>query len=222
MRVDASVTPTTAGVPSERARIDVCENLPPRSVTNARARPTSRRAVTDGSSSSATTIEPDGMFRVSGARSSISARQHAPADVAHVDRALAQVGVGDLVERARELLDHLRHRRLRVDALVTHQRRDLVAERRVGQQQRLRREDVGLAGADLLADRRLQRQQILLGTGARGLETLELAGNLIGGDGAPRSCHAVRAGQHVSCAVSDARRDGCAFDHLPHHLRTAV
>ena len=56
----AEATPATAGVPSERARIELWENLLPLSVTNARTLSSSRRAVTEGRSSSETTIAPSG------------------------------------------------------------------------------------------------------------------------------------------------------------------
>ena len=50
-------TPVTAGMRIDRAKMEVCENLPPRSVTKARTR-SSSRAVADGESSSATRIDP--------------------------------------------------------------------------------------------------------------------------------------------------------------------
>jgi hypothetical protein len=73
MRWAASVTPATAGIPTERARIEVCENLPPRSVMKARTLPSSRRAVAEGSSSSATMIAPGGTSSSSGRQPSTSA-----------------------------------------------------------------------------------------------------------------------------------------------------
>ena len=57
----AEGTPATAGVPSDRARIELWENLLPRTVTNARTSSSWRRAVTEGKSSSATTIAPAGI-----------------------------------------------------------------------------------------------------------------------------------------------------------------
>ena len=57
----AWLMPVTAGVPIDRARIELCEKRPPRWVMKPRTCPSSRLAVTDGNSSSATTTDPSGM-----------------------------------------------------------------------------------------------------------------------------------------------------------------
>ncbi len=53
-------------------------------------------------------------------------RENAPTDVANVRRALAQVGVGHLLDRADELLDHLDHGGLDVDLALPDCGHDLL------------------------------------------------------------------------------------------------
>src|SRR5215212_5802054 len=53
----ASPTPTTAGIPIERAMIETCEVLDPSAVTNPRANPARRRAVSEGARLRASTTE---------------------------------------------------------------------------------------------------------------------------------------------------------------------
>ena len=87
----ASPTPTTAGMPSARARIAACAVAPPRAVAIPHASPGSSPTASPGVSSSAQT-----MPGPCGADPDLRAgepREHPPADVLDVDRALAQVRI---------------------------------------------------------------------------------------------------------------------------------
>ena len=103
--------PDTAGIPDDSARLsNVCEKFPatPIRLRSPLTRLSSKRAVADGSNSLATRMDPSGDSHYAESVVLGQCRENASTDVPNVGRALAQVRVGHLLDRADQLLDACR------------------------------------------------------------------------------------------------------------------
>ena len=171
----AGPRPTISGIPSAPATIAAWSSVPPRAVAIPHAVAGSRSATAPGVSSSATTMPGSTGGRAVRAD---ELGEHAARDVADVDRPGTQVGVlhavedgGDLVGR---LLERARRRLAARDGGLGG-----VDQRGVGEQQRLRREDLGLARGQP----RRGRGELLARGVQRGGEPPRLLLGRAGGDG---------------------------------------
>ena len=144
----ASPRPTTAGIPSARARIAACDVAPPRAI----AEPLDELAV-EPRRVAGREVARDEHARLGDARRRGLAgqvAQHAPADVVDVDRPLAQVRVVEPAVRRRGRRARPRStppRRSRPPSIASLRRAE---QRGVVEQQQVRVEDRGLGLAGLL------------------------------------------------------------------------
>ena len=141
MRPLASCRPTTAGTSSERARMAVWYVRLPASVAKPRTFVQSTCAASDGVSSSAIRTDASSIARSRsrGARHALP-QIHAQAsdEIGDVAFALAQIGIGDLVEDGAELVEDLLHRPLGVHELLANERLSARHEHRIVEHQQLR------------------------------------------------------------------------------------
>ena len=146
----ASPRPTTVGMPSERARIAVCEVRLPASMARPVTRDQSTWAATDGGGSSATSTKgpsPCDEQVLPAARSVAQVHADAAGDIGDVAAPIAQVRVVDVVEQRRDLVERPLHRPLRVHLLLADQRPRAADEQRVVEHQQLRVEQRRQLGA---------------------------------------------------------------------------
>ena len=121
-------------------------------------------AASDGVSSSAISTDDSSISlqQIARRRGALAQVHPQPADeVGDVALALAQVGIGDLVEDGAEFLEHLLDRPLRVHALLADDRRRPRHEHRVVEHQQLRVEERGQLGSAPPRDTRADVDQLL-------------------------------------------------------------
>ena len=119
---------------------------------------------------------------------------------------------GNLVEGAGELLDHIGHRRLDVEPIVTDQRDDLAMQGVIPDDQSLRGEYVRLVDADAIGDILLESEKVPLRGGERRLEARELTFDRGLVHAASQDDGALGAGQDVRLAPRHAGGAG-PFSH---------